>query len=196
MARPGNVDSHHAVDRFVAPAARSLPQSGCGNNTPRPRKLSVVAVSTAQPIALLPSTTTSVTRLGSRWRSDVRSRVDPNTYAAWTNSAERSVRTEPSTIRANPGVNAMPMASTMLRTPEPAVAMSISAISSTGSASSTSTTRMTTALSQHGAEQAREQHRMGAVDRAAEDVPAELVGAEQVPSARRGQNVVTGSHRI
>ena len=43
------------------------------------------------------------------------------------------------------------MAMTMLRTPEPAVAIRMSAIISTGMASRTSTTRMITEFSQRGA---------------------------------------------
>ena len=61
------------------------------------------------------------------------------------------MRTDASTTRAKPGVKATPMAMTMLRTPDPAVAIRISAIISTGMASRTSTTRMITALSQRGA---------------------------------------------
>ncbi|GAB3922175.1 hypothetical protein GCM10027613_30500 [Microlunatus endophyticus] len=68
IARPGKVGSHQFVERLVAPAARSLPQSGLGSWTPSPRKLSVVAVSVAHPIALLAITITSVIRLGNRCR--------------------------------------------------------------------------------------------------------------------------------
>src|SRR6266581_7631513 len=106
IASPGNVDSHQDVDRYVAPAARSVPQSGCGSCTPRPRKLRVVAVSTAQPTALVPRTITSVIRLGIRCRTEVRVPVDPKTRAACTYSTDLSVRTEASTMRAKPGVNA------------------------------------------------------------------------------------------
>jgi len=44
----------------------------------------VVAVSTAQPIALVPRTITSVIRLGNRCRTEVRLRLDPKTRAAST----------------------------------------------------------------------------------------------------------------
>src|SRR5258708_29419973 len=100
IASPGKVDSHQASARLVAPAARSLPQSGAGSRTPRPRKLKVVAVRTPHPIALLPRTTTSVTRWGRRGRHDVRSVVEPNTPAASTYPPLRHRRTEDPTTPA------------------------------------------------------------------------------------------------
>jgi hypothetical protein len=56
-------------------------------------------------------------------------------------------------------------------------------------------TRMITAFSDQDAQQAGDEHRAGAVDRPAEHVPAELVGAEPVRRAGRLEDVGTAVDR-
>src|SRR5690606_36178413 len=84
-ASPGNVAIHHSPEAMKrAPSATRMPHSGVGGRTPRPRKDSPAALSTAQPRLTEAWMTRGEAILGKRKRVRMRRSPEPPTRAAST----------------------------------------------------------------------------------------------------------------
>ncbi|MNN93066.1 hypothetical protein D3C81_2114410 [compost metagenome] len=81
-----------------------LPQVAAGGGTPRPRKLSALSESKAQPNMLVANTHNGARQLGVMWRNMVYSSELPITREASMNSSSRNDNTLPRTTRTTEGV--------------------------------------------------------------------------------------------
>ena len=89
---------------YWRPSAIMLPQVGVGGGDPKPRKLSVASVTTANANTKVSWTIRGARQLGSTCFLRMRKLPAPIAIAAWTNSISRTTSTEARTIRAVLGI--------------------------------------------------------------------------------------------